>query len=157
MRFLKTFAKWLVVYVCSMICFFLQYSFVTDTGEEYESFMFAGSIYSINYLTYSIGLTLFLVGYLLLWKYLLKPDWRSYNGIHWLWKVGYPVIVALVVVLLFYGAVLVMFLNSGFGAYKQEWLEPVLYVQLTYIVVLPVIDLLFDWWKSRKKTRKQNA
>ena len=39
-----TFFHWFLVVALSAISFFVQYAFMTDTGESYSGFFFAGSM-----------------------------------------------------------------------------------------------------------------
>ncbi len=143
MKYLKTLAKWIMVFLGCTGCFFIEYAFSTDTGEVYDSFMFLCTYYELNYVAYMVGLLLFLVGYFLVWKFFLKADWKAYREERWYIKLGYVLLVALTVVGLFYTSFIAMWMSTGWGSYRQQdFLEGMVYAQLIYFIALPTVDLL---------------
>ncbi len=140
-----TFFHWFLVVALSAISFFVQYAFMIDTGESYSGFFFSGSIYSVNFFVYPIGVALFLVGYYMIWKKCLVVDWNGFHGKFWLWKVGYVLIVAVALVAIFVVALLVMFCYTGLAIdITPVWATWGYVAYPAYVVFVAVIDLYIN-------------
>ena len=134
---------WMLVVLLGIVSFVVQYSFLIDTGEEYSSIIFSGSVYHINYVTFSIGVGLFLVGYYVLWKKYLLVDWKVFDGHLWIWKIGYilPALTAMAVV--FLSGVIILFLYLGFDRdIIPEWTTWGFAAFPVYMVLVIIVEVL---------------
>ena len=137
-----TLAHWILVVLLAVISFVLQYSFLVDTGETYSDIIFSGSFYRVNYVTFSIGAVLFLVGFYLIWKKCLVPDWLGFNGKFWMWKVTYVIIALAALGAILVAGVIVEFINTGLaGIIKPEWTTWGFVAFPLYIVFVAIIEV----------------
>lgn len=140
-----TFAHWFLVVLLSIVSFAVQYSFLSETGETYSSFFFSASIYRINPVTFPIGVALFLVGFYILWKKFLVPDWKAFYGQFWSWKVAYVVIAIVALGAIFLVGVITLFCYLGLtGNIRPEWTTWGFAAFPIYIVLVIVIDFVVN-------------
>ncbi len=146
-----TFFHWFSVVALSAISFFVQYAFMTDTGESYSGFFFTGSIYSINYFMYFIGVVLFFAGFYMIWKKYLVVDWNGFHGKCLLWKVSYLLIATVALAAIFVVALLVMLCYTGLVIdITPVWATWGFVYFPVYVLLVAVID----WYISRKHKKK---
>ncbi len=145
-----TFLHWLLVLVVGAVSFVVQFSFMIDTGESYSGFIFSSDIYMVNPVIYPVGCVLFLVGYYVLWKRYLKPDWKGMAGYRWGWRAGYIVVSLIGLFALFASFVVVLFLYCGLTiSLRPEWAMYGMFAFPAYAVLIPIIDLYVGWYKKR--------
>ncbi len=146
-----SFVHWLLVLVLGAVSAGVWYSFMIDTGESYAGSFFVSEIYLINPVTYPLGCILFLVGYYVIWKRYLKPDWKALAGYFWLWKAGYIVLSLIAIVALFFVFLMIMFLYCGLTiSVHPRWTEDVIFVFPAYAVLMPIVDLCVGRYQRLK-------
>lgn len=139
---LFTLLHWVLVVLLGMISTIVLFSFLVDTGETSSSFI-SGSIYHVNYVTYPIGLAVFLIGYYMLWKRFLLPDWMAFVGHFWGWRVGYILIALAAMVGMFVAWVIALLYSIGLGGIlTPEWTEWSFIVYLVDIVVVAIVEII---------------
>lgn len=144
-----TFVHWILVVLISFISFCVQYSFLIDTGESYSSFIFSGNIYHVNYVTFPIGVAIFLFGFCFVWKKLLVEDWKLCCEQSWKWKAAYVLIASVVLFAIIAIGALVVFLYLGLsGDITPTWTVCTCFAYPIYAVLVIVVDCL----KNRKRT-----
>lgn len=140
---------WFLVVLLSMISFLVQYSFLTDTGEIHSSIIFSGSIYHVNYVAFPIGVAAFLIGYYVLWKRYLLPDWNKLAGRFWGWRAMYVLIVLIAMVTIFVVGIIALILKLGLGGnITPEWTTWGFVAYPVYILLIVVVEII--------KNRKEN-
>lgn len=145
---LFTLLHWILVVLLGMISAIVLFSFLVDTGETYSSFIFSGSVYHVNYVTYPMGLAAFLVGYYMLWKRFLLPDWMAFAGCFWGWKVVYILIALTALAGVFAMGLVALLYAVGFsGLLTPEWTEWGFILYLVDIVVVAIVEII----RSRKR------
>ena len=145
---LFTLLHWILVVLLGMISAIVLFSFLVDTGETYSSFIFSGSVYHVNYVTYPMGLAAFLVGYYMLWKRFLLPDWMAFAGCFWGWKVVYILIALTALAGVFaMGLVALLYAVGLSGLLTPEWTEWGFILYLVDIVVVAIVEII----RSRKR------
>lgn len=146
-----SFAHWCYVVILSIVSFVVQYSFLVDTGEKTSGYIFTGSIYRVNYVTFPIGVVLFLVGYYFIWKEYLLEDWNGLKGQFWLWKVLYAIIGILALGAIFMTGISTIFWHVGLGGdIRPTWTIWGFVAFPIYVVLVPVIY----WCINKKKSKK---
>lgn len=137
-----SFAHWCYVVILSIVSFVVQYSFLVDTGEKTSGYIFTGSIYRVNYVTFPIGVAIFLIGYYFVWKEYLVEDWKSFNGQFWMWKVAYVIIALLALCAIFMAGIMIMFLNIGFAdTIRPTWTIWGCIAFPIYVVLVAIVNL----------------
>ncbi len=140
---LLTLLHWVLVVVLGMISSIILFSFLVDTGETYSSFIFSGIIYHVNYVTYPMGLVAFLIGYYILWKRFLLPDWKAFAGRFWGWRIGYVFIALAAMVGVYVAGVFTLLFSVGFsGILTPEWTMWGFLVYLVDIVVVALVEII---------------
>lgn len=136
-----TFVHWVFVVFLSIISFVVQSSFLIDTGETYGS-IFSGNIYRVNYVTFTIGVALFLAGFYIIWKKYLVVDWNGYNGQFRIWKVAYVMLAFVALCAIFAaGSTGLLFCRGLGGKIRPEWTEWGFAAFPVYVVLVAVVDL----------------
>lgn len=140
---LFTLLHWCLVVVLSFIAAIVQYSFLVDTGETYSSFIFSGSIYRVNYATYLLGIVIFLIGYQLLWKRFLLPDWDAFAECFWGWRILYILIALVAMAVVFFAGVISQLFVLGLGGtLTPAWTEWGFMVYLLDIAVVAIVEIV---------------
>ena len=117
-----SFLHWVIVVILSIISYVLQYSFMIDTGERYSSFIFSGSVYRVNAPMFTLGVTIFFIGYYFLWKKYLFPDWKAFAKCFWIWKAAYVLIVILALCAVSFAGIVILFFYVGLSInLTPEW------------------------------------
>ena len=140
---LYTVMHWFLSVLLGFVSAYVLYSFPVDTGETYASFLFSGSIYHVNYLTFPLGIILFLLGFYFLWKRCLVPDWKMLSGRNFGWRVVYVLFGVAAVVAVFFVGILGLLLSFGLsGQLTPEWIMWAFCLYPVYMVLLMVSELI---------------
>lgn len=136
-----TFLHWVLVVLLSVISFFIQYAFLIDTNESHFDYIFSGSVMRINWWTFSFGIILFLLGFILLWKKFLVVDWNSFQKYLWVWKMAYIIIALGSLAAIFVAGILIHFLHVGLGnVITPQWTTWGCIALPVYVVLVIVVD-----------------
>ncbi len=140
---LFTLLHWVLVVGLGMISSIILFSFLVDTGETYSSLIFSGIVYHVNYVTYPMGLAAFLIGYYILWKRFLLPDWKAFAGRFWAWRAGYVFIAVAAMAGVFATGVVALLFAAGLsGTLTPEWTMWGFLVYLVDIVVVAIVEII---------------
>ena len=142
---LYTVMHWFLSVLLGFVSAYVLYSFPVDTGETYASFIFSGSIYHVNYLTFTIGMLMFLIGYNFLWKRYLVPDWKAFACRCFGWRVLYVLLAVAALVAVFFVGILGLLMSFGLsGKLTPEWMMWAFCVYPVYMVLHVVLELLIS-------------
>ena len=136
------FIHWLLVVILSVISFYLQYAFMKDTGEESFDYIFSGKVYNFNYVTFSLGVVIFVVGFHIIRKKFLITGWFDFDGQFWMWKAGYVMISLIAMGAISVAGILIPFMHLGLGSIvKPEWLSYGFFAFPAYVLLAMVIHI----------------
>ena len=119
-----------------------MYNFLMDTGETYSDIIFSGGFYRVNFVTFAIGVVLFLVGFYLIWKKCLVTDWLCFDGEFRLWKAVYVTLALAASGAILVAGVIVESVNTGLtGIITPEWTTWGYVAFPLYIVFVAIIEV----------------
>lgn len=136
--FLKGFGHWFLALTLTALSVYISVSKFNDLGNSKY-----GSIYSVNMITFVLGIVVFLVGFFFISKYLFYKDWAELRGCIG-WKIGFCAVGVVFAVIAAFMILAYMFFEFGInGIFKQRVIDDLWLIYSVIFLFFPFVYIEF--------------